>query len=94
VQTLTSLQLTVPPTQMPLAQVSALVQALLSLQFPTIGLCLQPVNAAQTSAVQTLLSSQLTAAPLQTPAAQTSADVHKVASLQGTLLLTWPQPTA
>ena len=54
------------PTQALPLQVSAVVQALLSLQGSLLALCTQPLTASHESVVQPLLSLQLTALPLHT----------------------------
>ena len=59
VQELSSLQLTVLPTQLPPGeQVSPVVQALLSLHDPVMGVCAHPDAGLQVSRVHALLSSQ------------------------------------
>jgi hypothetical protein len=84
VHTLLSLQFGgVPAVQVPLWQVSAPLQALLSVhEVPLATLVLaQPVVALQESLVQTLLSLQLSAVPaVQVPPWQVSAPLHTVLS--------------
>jgi phage-related protein len=64
VQTLPSSQFgAAPPTQVPFAQVSPVVQALASLQATVLLVWTHPVNASQVSVVQTFPSSQFGAAP-------------------------------
>src|SRR5205807_8342832 len=71
-----------PPTQAPRAQVSAVVQALPSVQGAVFGVFTQPVAGLQVSSVQTLPSLQLRAGPpTQTPPAQVSAVVQALPSL-------------
>src|SRR2546428_10823874 len=83
VQTFASLQLGAgPPTHTPPAQVSAVVQALPSVQGAVFDVFTQPVAGLQASSVQTLPSLQLSAAPpTQTPPAQVSAVVQAFPSL-------------
>jgi hypothetical protein len=88
VQTLPSSQFGgAPPTQTPAAQVSFVVQALLSSQGAMLFVFTHPVPASQESSVQILPSSQLGGAPpTQTPSEQISAVVHASLSSQGTVL--------
>src|SRR2546428_395262 len=74
VQRLWSSQLgAAPPSQLPPAQVSLVVQAFPSLQEAVLLVWVQPVAGLQVSLVQTLPSSQLGAAPpTQLPPAQVS----------------------
>src|SRR2546425_1069885 len=96
VQTLPSLQLGAgPPTQTPPAQVSAVVQALPSLQGAVFGVFTQPVAGLQASSVQTLPSLQLGAGPpTQTPPAQVSAVVQALPSVQAAAVGVFPPPAA
>jgi hypothetical protein len=96
VHTLPSLQLGgAPPTQMPPAQVSLVVQALPSLHESVLLVCVQPDAGLQASSVHTLPSSQLGGAPpTQIPPAQASLVVHALPSSQGAVLLTCVQPVA
>src|SRR5205823_13366057 len=96
VQTLASLQLEAgPPTQTPPAEVSAVVQALPSVQAAVFGVFTQPVAGSQASSVQTLPSLQLGAEPpTQTPPAQVSAVVQALPSVQGAVLGVFRQPVA
>ena len=96
VQMLPSLQLgAAPPTQVPPAQVSAVVQALPSSHETALLACMQPLAVLQLSLVQTLPSLQLGAAPpTQVPPAQVSAVVHALPSSHETALLAWTQPVA
>src|SRR5947199_1609783 len=85
VQLLPSLQLGGgPPTQLPPAQVSAVVQALPSSHAAVLFVCVQPVAGSQASVVQTLPSSQLGGGPpAQLPApSQGSAVVQALLSVQ------------
>src|SRR5438067_11968462 len=71
-----------PPTQVPPAQVSAVVQALLSSHGELFAVFTQPVAGSHESVVHTLLSSQLRAGPpTQAPPAQVSAVVQALPSL-------------
>lgn len=79
----------VAEVQAPLAQVSPLVQLLLSLHAKVLLTCWQPSVASQESVVQGLPSSQLGAAPgTQDPPAHLSFIVHTLLSLQDRVLLT------
>src|SRR5439155_1630135 len=72
-----------PPTHTPPAQVSAVVQALPSVQAAVFGVFTQPVAGSHESSVQTLASLQLEAGPpTQTPPAQVSAVVQALPSSQ------------
>src|SRR5437016_605505 len=72
-----------PPTQVPPAQVSAVVQASLSSHGELFAVFTQPVAGSQESVVHTLLSLQLRAGPpTQAPPAQVSAVVQALPSLQ------------
>src|SRR5437016_2543699 len=73
-----------PPTQLPPAQVSAVVQALPSSHAAVLFVCVQPVAGSQASVVQTLPSSQLGGGPpAQLPApSQVSAVVQALLSVQ------------
>src|SRR3989442_1318617 len=95
VQTFASLQLGGgPPTHVPPAQVSAVVQALPSVHGSVFGVWTQPVAELQESVVHTLPSSQLSAGPpTQTPLAQTSAVVQALPSLQGAMVGVAPPHT-
>jgi hypothetical protein len=67
VQTLPSLQSSAgPPTQVPPAQWSPVVQALPSLHVSLLATCVHPVAGLQLSSVQPLLSLQLMGVPAQT----------------------------
>jgi hypothetical protein len=84
VQTLLSLQFgAAPPTQVPPAQVSPVVQAFPSSQAMPLLACAQPVAGTQESVVQELPSSQFGAAPpTQVPVAlQASAVVQALPSV-------------
>src|SRR5206468_365217 len=80
-----------PPTQVPPAQVSAVVQSSLSSHGELFAVFMQPVAGSHESVVHTLLSSQLRAGPptqgppTQTPPAQVSAVVQALPSLQGSV---------
>jgi glyoxylate utilization-related uncharacterized protein len=89
VQTLPSLQFGAgPPTQVPPAQVSLVVQALPSLHDAVLLVWVHPVAGLQASSVQPLLSLQLGAAPpTQAPLAQASLVVQALPSLQDAVLL-------
>src|SRR5881398_257321 len=72
-----------PPTQVPPAQVSAVVQSSLSSHGELFAVFMQPVAGSHESVVHTLLSSQLRAGPpTQAPPAQVSAVVQALPSLQ------------
>ena len=96
VHTLLSLQLGAgPPTQMPPAHVSAVVQALPSLQDAVLFVLTQPVDGLHESFVQTLPSLQLGAGPpTQVPPAHVSAVVQALPSLQDAVLFVLTQPVA
>src|SRR5205814_2009741 len=96
VQTLPSLQLGgAPPTQVPPLHVSAVVQALPSLQGAVLLAFTQPLAGLQESSVQTLPSLQLGGAPpTQVPPLPVSAGVPAVPSLQGAVLSVLTQPLA
>src|SRR6266849_2108169 len=96
VQTLPSSQLGAgPPTHVPLAQVSLVVQAFPSLQGLVLLICVHPLAGLQASVVQTFPSSQLGAGPpTHAPAAQVSLVVQAFPSLQGAVLLMCTQPVA
>src|SRR5439155_1308198 len=83
VQTFASLQLGGgPPTQVPPAHVSVVVQALPSVQDAVFAVFTQPNAGLQASSVQTLASLQLRPGPpTQTPPAQVSAVVQALPSL-------------
>src|SRR5207237_352259 len=75
-----------PPTQVPPAQVSAVVQSSLSSHGELFAVFMQPVAGSHESVVHTLLSSQLRAGPpTQAPPAQVSAVVQALPSLQGSV---------
>jgi len=89
VQVLPSLQLGGgPPTQLPAAQVSAVVQALPSSHAAVLFVCTQPVAGAQVSVVHTLPSSQLGGGPPTQvpPPLQLSAVVQALLSLQAAVV--------
>jgi len=88
VQTLPSSQFGgAPPTHVPAAQVSPVVQALPSLQGAVLLVCVQPVAGLQASSVHTLPSSQLVGPPgTQTPPEQMSPVVQALPSLHGAVL--------
>src|SRR6185369_576328 len=94
VQTLPSLQLRGDaPTQVPPAQVSTRVHALLSLHGAVLFVYSHPLAGLQTSSVQPLPSSQLSAAPLtHVPPPQVSATVQALPSSHGTVLFVYSQP--
>ena len=96
VQTLPSLQFSAgPPTQVPPLHVSAVVQALPSLQDAVLFVLTQPVAGLHESSVQTLPSLQFGAGPpTQVPPAQVSAVVQALPSLQDAVLFAWTQPVA
>src|SRR5437867_4017443 len=72
-----------PPTQVPPAQVSAVVQSSLSSHGELFAVFMQPVAGSHESVVHTLLSSQLRAGPpTQALPAQVSAVVQALPSLQ------------
>src|SRR6266849_1382115 len=96
VQTLLSLQLGAgPPTHVPPAQVSFVVQAFPSSQEAVLLVCVHPLAGSHASSVQTLSSSQLGAGPpTHVPPAQVSLVVQAFPSLQGAVLLVCTQPVA
>src|SRR5712692_9715361 len=96
VQTLPSSQLGAgPPTHVPLAQVSLVVQAFPSLHGLVLLICVHPLAGLQASVVQTFPSSQLGAGPpTQVPPLQVSLVVQAFPSLQGLVLLVCTQPVA
>ena len=96
VQMLPSLQTTTEPGwHAPVAQMSPLVQALLSVQDNVLLVCVQPPDALQESVVHRLLSSHASAAPgTQTPLAHASFVVHALPSVQANVLLVKTQPVA
>jgi hypothetical protein len=96
VQTLPSLQFGGgPPTQTPPLQVSAVVQALPSLQAAVLLALTQPVAGSHESVVQRFPSSQFGGGPpTQTPALQPSPTVQASPSLQAAVLLALTQPVA
>src|SRR6266849_2358938 len=96
VQTLPSSQLDAgPPTHVPLAQVSLVVQAFPSLHGLVLLICVHPLAGLQASFVQTFPSSQLGAGPpTQVPPLQVSLVVQAFPSLQGLVLLVCTQPVA
>ena len=79
-----------PPTQTPVVQTSAVVQALASLQGDVLLTCKQPATLSQESVVQGLLSLQFGATPpTQLPLpSQVSAVVQLLPSLQPAVLNT------
>ncbi len=82
-----------PPTQLPAAQVSAVVQALPSSQGSELSLLVQPVTVLQPSSVQPLPSSQSGGSPpKQSPSEQVSAVVQALPSSQLIDTLTLSQP--
>ena len=83
-----------PPTQLPPAQLSFVVQASSSLQGRALFACTQPVAGLHESVVQTLPSPQAMNAPVQLPAAHASPLVQALPSLQGSLLFVWTHPLA
>src|SRR5438067_2470862 len=75
-----------PPTQVPPAQVSAVVQSSLSSHGGLFAVFMQPVAGSHESVVHTLPSTQLGGGPpTQTPPAQVSAVVQALPSLQGSV---------
>src|SRR6185369_16204305 len=70
-----------PPTQVPPAQVSAVVQALPSLHGALLSTKWQPLAGLQPSSVQPLLSSQTTGSVTQAWPTQRSAVVQRSVSL-------------
>jgi hypothetical protein len=94
VQGLPSLQVRTEPAQLPLLQMSPVVQELPSLQDAALLTCLQPVRRSHESVVQTLPSLQLGAGPpRQAPPLQMSPAVQALPSLQVSVLLTyWQSP--
>src|SRR3990172_3473892 len=94
VQTFPSSQMRAgPPTHVPPAQASPVVQASPSLHGAVLFTWAQPVAGSQPSSVHTLPSSQLGAGPpTHVPPAQASPVVQASPSLQGTVLFTWAQP--
>jgi len=90
VQTLPSSQLgAAPPTQVPAAQVSAVVQGLASSQARVLGTLKQPVAGLQESSVQRFPSLQSCGRPpTQTPALHISAVVQASPSSQATATFT------
>lgn len=84
VQTLKSLQLSVvPPWQVPLTQMSAVVQAFPSLHAELLLACVHPVAGLHASVVQIFPSLQFGAGPpTHVPPAQVSPVVHALPSLQ------------
>src|SRR5437667_352120 len=84
-----------PPTHLPPAHVSPVVQALPSSQRAAFALFTQPVVALQTSSVQAFPSSQLGAGPpTQRPPVQVSAVVQAFPSSQGAVFGVLTQPVA
>jgi len=84
-----------PPTQLPAAQVSLVVQALPSSQGATLGTLLHPVAALHESSVQPFKSSQFGGAPpTHAPAEQVSLVVQALPSSQGAALGLAMQPRA
>jgi hypothetical protein len=82
-----------PPTQLPPAQLSAVVQALLSSQESVLFEFTQPLPVSQKSSVHRLASLQLGAGPpTQLPPEQLSAVVQALLSLQGAVLFAFTQP--
>src|SRR6266481_4417480 len=96
VQTLPSLQSSAgPPWQLPPLQVSAVVQALLSLQGSVLLTCVHPVAGLQPSSVQTLPSLQFGGGPpTQLPPLQVSLVVQALSSSHGLVLLVCAHPVA
>ena len=96
VQTLLSLQFVAePPTQNPPEHVSAVVQALPSLQEAVLFALTHPVAGTHESSVQTLLSLQFGAEPpTQDPPAQVSAVVQALPSSQEAVLFALTHPVA
>jgi hypothetical protein len=96
VHTLLSLQLRAgPPTQVPAAQVSAVVQAFPSLQVAVLFVCAQPVAGLHESSVHGLPSLQIGGGPpRQVPPLQVSDVVHAFPSLHGAVLFVCAQPVA
>ena len=94
VQTLPSLQLGAgPPTQVPPAHVSAVVQAFPSLHDAVLFVLTQPVDVLHESFVQTLPSLQLGAGPpTQMPPLHVSAVVQAFPSLHDAVLFALTQP--
>ncbi len=83
-----------PPAQLPVAQVSPLVQALPSSHGAVDAVPIQPEPGSQLSRVQGLPSLQTFSDPaLQTPPAQTSCSVHGLPSSHGAVLATDLQPS-
>src|SRR6266849_2885098 len=84
-----------PPTHVPPAQVSLVVQAFPSLQGAVLLVCKHPLVGSQASSVQTLPSSQLSGAPgLQVPPPHTSWPLHTVLSSHEAVLLVCTHPVA
>ena len=82
-----------PPTHTLFAQVSWVVQALLSVHGAVLLVVTQPLAESQLSLVHGFLSSHTVGAPdLHAPAAQMSPVVHASPSLQTAVLLAWAQP--
>ena len=82
-----------PPTQMPPAQVSLVVQALPSEQEAVLFVWVHPDCGSQASSVQPLPSSQFGAGPpTQIPAAQVSLVVQALPSEQEAVLFVWVHP--
>src|SRR5207244_5270938 len=83
------------PTHTPPAQVSAVVQALASLQGAVFGVWTQPVAGSHESSVQRFASLQLGAGPpAQLPLAQVSPVVQALPSVHGAMFGVWTQPVA
>src|SRR3989454_108699 len=84
-----------PPARAPPAQVSAVVQALPSVQATVFGVFTQPVAGSHESSVQTFASLQFGAGPpTQTPPAQVSPVVQALPSVQGAVFGVFTQPVA
>jgi len=94
VQSLPSSQLIGVPPQIPLLQVSAVVQALPSLHGSVLGSCRQPADGSQESVVQGLPSLQLKDVPLHVPLPHVSDVVQALPSSHGALLFAWTHPLA
>jgi hypothetical protein len=84
-----------PPLQVPLSQVSLVVQTFPSSHGFALFVKTQPVAGLQLSSVQLLRSSQIVGAPLrQLPPLQVSRVVQGLPSSHEAWLLVWMQPTA
>src|SRR6266849_3669131 len=84
-----------PPTHVPPAQVSFVVQAFPSSQEAVLLVCVHPLAGSHASSVQTLLSLQLGAGPpTHVPPEHVSLVVQAFPSLQGAVLLVCTQPVA